>query len=206
MVGRLVEHEEIGLHHEQARQMRAHDPAAAHGLGGAIEIGFAKSQAAEDALRLRLVLVTTELRVPAERVVIFLRVSLSRAGAFGEDAHELAVLLGDGAGEFQHRFVAAGRRFLRQIPDGSVLIDDDGPGVGLAGAQDNGEESRFARAVRADQRDPLPEIDTQGNVFKERARAVAFADFGQGKHKRSMIREAEVSGKLRRCAPGGRAI
>ena len=32
VIGRLVEHEQIGLHHEQPREMRAHDPAAAHRL------------------------------------------------------------------------------------------------------------------------------------------------------------------------------
>ena len=32
MIRRLVEHEQVGLHHQQPREMRAHDPAAAHRL------------------------------------------------------------------------------------------------------------------------------------------------------------------------------
>ena len=79
MVRRLVEHEQVGLHHEQPREVRAHDPAAAHRLGGAIEIGFAKGEAAQDALGLRLELVAAELGVTAQRVVVFLGVGLARA-------------------------------------------------------------------------------------------------------------------------------
>ena len=57
------------------------------------------------------------------------------------------------------------------------------------------------RAVRPDQRDPLPEIDTQGDVLEKRARAKAFRDFRQGKHKRASIGDAGVHRK-----PGGRGF
>ena len=54
MVRRFVEQEKIGLHHQKPRQMRAHDPAAAHGARRAIEIALAKCEAGQNALCLRL--------------------------------------------------------------------------------------------------------------------------------------------------------
>ena len=51
MVRRLVEHQQVRLLHQQPRQMRAHDPAAAH-LGGPIEIFFAKAEPGENLFRL----------------------------------------------------------------------------------------------------------------------------------------------------------
>ena len=38
VVGRLVEHEEVGLHDEEAGEVGAHDPAAAHGARGTVVI------------------------------------------------------------------------------------------------------------------------------------------------------------------------
>src|SRR3954470_7528696 len=48
MVGRFIEEEEVGLLHKQPRQMCAHHPPTAHGLGGPVEIRFAKSKAGQD--------------------------------------------------------------------------------------------------------------------------------------------------------------
>ena len=48
MVGRLVEHQQVGLLHEQAREVGAHDPAAAHFTGRTVKILFAKGQAGQD--------------------------------------------------------------------------------------------------------------------------------------------------------------
>src|SRR3954469_21193044 len=54
MVGRLVKEEQLGFLNKQSRQVRAHDPPAAKGPRGAIEIRLAKSEAGENALRFRL--------------------------------------------------------------------------------------------------------------------------------------------------------
>ena len=61
--------------HEQPREMRAHDPAAAQGAGRPREIAFAKSQAGQDPLRLRLELPPAVLVENMQRVVISLVVS-----------------------------------------------------------------------------------------------------------------------------------
>jgi len=38
----------VGLHHEQPREMSAHDPAALKARAGAVEISWAKSESGED--------------------------------------------------------------------------------------------------------------------------------------------------------------
>ena len=125
VIGRLIEHQEVGFHDEEPGEVRAHDPTAAHGFGGTMEIGFAEGEAGENALGLRLVLVTAELGIAAEGVVVFLGVGAAGAGAVGENAHEPAVLGGDGDGEFENGLVAARGGFLREVADGGVLVDDN---------------------------------------------------------------------------------
>ena len=70
MVRRLVEHQQVGLLHEQARQMRAHHPAAAHLAGRTVEIGLAKTQAGEDFLRPGVELITAEFVEAVVGVVV----------------------------------------------------------------------------------------------------------------------------------------
>src|SRR5207248_1780445 len=48
MVRRFVEKKKIRFHHQQPREMRAHDPAAAQSARRAIEISFAKSEPSQD--------------------------------------------------------------------------------------------------------------------------------------------------------------
>src|SRR5207253_3379616 len=60
MVGRFVEQQEVRFLREQAPQMRAHDPAAAHLAGWAIKIFFAKTQAGEDLLGFGLEPITAQ--------------------------------------------------------------------------------------------------------------------------------------------------
>ena len=48
MVGRFVQKKEIGLLHEEAGEVGAHDPTAAEGFGFAGEVGIPKSEAAEN--------------------------------------------------------------------------------------------------------------------------------------------------------------
>ena len=67
MVRRLVEQQQVRLLHEQPRQMRAHDPAAAHLSRRAVEIRFAKAEAAQDVLRLRFELIAAEFVETAVR-------------------------------------------------------------------------------------------------------------------------------------------
>ena len=68
MVRRFVEEKEVRLHHEQPREMRAHDPAAAQRARRAIEISFAKSESGQNAFRFRLKLPAAVLIENMERI------------------------------------------------------------------------------------------------------------------------------------------
>ena len=61
MVRRLVEQQQVRLLREQTREVRAHDPAAAHFARGPVEILFAKAEAGEDLLGLGFELVAAVL-------------------------------------------------------------------------------------------------------------------------------------------------
>ena len=60
VVGWLVEHEEVRLHDEEAREMGAHDPAAGVFAGRFVEVIGFKAEAVEDFFRLGLELVSVE--------------------------------------------------------------------------------------------------------------------------------------------------
>jgi hypothetical protein len=154
MVRRLVEHEQVRLHHQQPRQVRAHDPAAAHRLRRAVKIGFAEGEPAQDALRLRFKLVSPS---SAKRPCAswYSSVSVCPFARLRKDALQLGVLRRDGGGQFEHGFVAGRGRFLRQVTERRVAVDDHRPVVGFRRAEDDREQRRLARAVRPDQRDAL---------------------------------------------------
>ena len=61
MVGRLVEHQQVGRLHQKAGQVGAHDPAAAHFAQGTVEILFAEAQAGEDLLGTGFELIAAQL-------------------------------------------------------------------------------------------------------------------------------------------------
>ena len=76
MVGRFVEQEQVGLLHEQPRQVRAHDPAAAHLFQLPIEIAVAERQPAQDRLGLRFELITAEFIEPRLHFMKIVRVGV----------------------------------------------------------------------------------------------------------------------------------
>ena len=61
VVGRFVEHEEVGLHDEEAGEVGAHDPATAHGARGTVVVGVAEGEAGENAFGFGLEVVAVEL-------------------------------------------------------------------------------------------------------------------------------------------------
>ncbi len=71
MVGGFVEKEKIGFLDKEAGEVGAHDPAPAEGAGFAIEIGIAKSEAAEDLFGARFELPSSELGEGINGFVIF---------------------------------------------------------------------------------------------------------------------------------------
>ena len=100
MVGRLIEQEQIGLHHEESGEIRAHDPTAAQGICRTIEIIFAKGETGEDAL------------------------------GFGFDFPIVLILqclVRLAAGELENRFFTGHRSLLRQVAENGALFERDFP-------------------------------------------------------------------------------
>ena len=54
MVRRFIQHQEIGLHDEEAGEVGPHDPAATEGACRFVHIAIAKGESAQDALGLHL--------------------------------------------------------------------------------------------------------------------------------------------------------
>ena len=121
MVGRLVEQQQVGLLRQQARQMGAHDPAAAHFAGRAVEIFFAETQSGEDLFRFGFEPIAAEfVETIVDVVMDILGVQrFDRMIGFPgfEDAAQFGELGRDGGGQFDDGFIADGRAFLRQIAD-----------------------------------------------------------------------------------------
>ncbi len=67
VVRRLVQQQQVRLLHQQARQVRAHHPAAAQRARAAVEVALAEGQPAQDALRQRLRLPAVVLVAMARR-------------------------------------------------------------------------------------------------------------------------------------------
>ena len=133
MVGRLVQHQQVRLLHQQAGQVRAHHPAAAHLAQGPMEILFAETQAGENLFGLRLQLVAAQLVVAGVDVIVE---SISWCAAECSDSAALIFRLQvrdfrrDGHGQFQNRFLAGRRGFLRQMADADIFLQRDRAGVG----------------------------------------------------------------------------
>src|SRR5882724_771232 len=135
MIRRFVEQKEIGLHHEQAREMSAHDPAATQGACRAVEISFAKSESCQDPFCFWFELPPAVLVKNMERIVI------RRVGmGISDPGYSCFVLLDhflrmhkvgrNGESKFEHGFVSGGSGFLRKKSDRCVLLDRDRPVIG----------------------------------------------------------------------------
>ena len=210
MVGRFVEQEQVGLHDEQPREVRAHDPAAAHFARGPLVIAGLVTQPGEHLLGLRL-----DLWV-IKRLVLGVGFEVGGAGnvagrfEFLQAGFELRHLAPFAGGEIKDGFAAGGFAFLWQVADHRPLVALDGPGVGRLVAEDDGKERRLARAVGADQRDALAVVDLHGGVFKKGPAADGFLEIADREHgfgkARSIaclslcVRQRRASRKVRQAA------
>ena len=174
MVRRLVEHEQIGLEHQQFGQMRAHDPSARHLLRRAVEIRITEGQALENPFRLRLELVAIERGELILGVTVFLRSRRPGGLVLFHEPENFLHLRGDGHGDFQHRFLAHGFRLLGQEAGDGVFIAHDFPFVGFLDSQDQTEEGGFARSVRADEGHPFAPVEGVGNPLEQGSARIAL--------------------------------
>ena len=166
--------------------MRAHDPAAAHLAGGAVEVLLAEAQAGEDLLGLGFEAVAAQLVEAVVDVVMNVLGVQRLDGMIGlpglEDAAELRVFGRDGGGQFDDGFVGHRGAFLRQIADGDAAFAGDVAGIGGFLPENDGEKRGLAGAVRADQPDAVLAVHLERGVGEQNAFAVCLADAGQSQH------------------------
>ena len=118
MVGGLVEEKKLRFLDEKAREMGAHDPAAAESFRRPIEIRFAKGEPRQDTLCLGLELPAAMLVKGMERFVMFRRIFRRgfqdplRFGQFGRNRTR----------SFQDGLVARRSVFLGQKPHGRRFL------------------------------------------------------------------------------------
>ena len=143
VVGRLIKHEKIGFHDEQAGEVGAHDPSAAHGAGGDVEVGLAEGEAGENAFGFGFEVVTVVLDEGGDGFVMFGRV-------FARESAKGGIGLGHGrgcaGGELEHGFFSGGCAFLGEEADGASALEIDRAFVGGIVAEDEGEEGRCSEA------------------------------------------------------------
>lgn len=132
MVCRLVEHEEIRFHHEEAREMGAHDPSAAQFAHGPQVIALAEGQTVENAFRLGLEVKAIEPFETQPGVVVFGFVGAILPLEEEERAPKLHHFRGDRGGEFEHGFVACGGVFLGRKPKVTRLSSVMDPSSGIS--------------------------------------------------------------------------
>ena len=176
VVGRLVEQQQVRAAHQRLREVEPHAPAAREARDGLVELLRGEAEAEKQCLGARAHGVGVGI---GER-----RVQL---------AHQRAIpgrLRGSELGfqVAQRRIAidrALGRRplerrgLLRHVGDAPVRREFDLALVGVQLAAQQGEETRLARAVGADQPDALAGIEGEVSAFEERLRAARERDLGE---------------------------
>jgi len=169
MVGRLVEQQQIGLGNQRLGQQHAPPPAAGKLGQSAVGRQLQTAQGTFDQLlqapailgfqRLlhvhQLVEIVLVLDVHAEVVVL------------GQQFADAFQPLGD---DIEHRTVIGARQLLRQLADLQTRRAPDLAVVGAAIALDQAQHARLARAVAADDADPLTPRDLPGHAVEQRRR------------------------------------
>jgi len=186
VVGRLVEQEEVRLHDEQAGKARAHNPAAAHLAGLAVELRFAEAEAAQHLPGLGLDLCVVQ------RVVLGVRFEILGAGdiaglfEFVQALLQTRQLVHAAGGDIENGFVTVRLGLLRQVAHHGPFVARDDAGVGLLLLENDGEEGGLARAVRPDKRDTVAVVHAEGGVFEEHASAQGHLQITNRKHELSV--------------------
>jgi hypothetical protein len=182
VVRRLVEHQEVGLHHEQAGEVGAHDPTAGILAGGFMEVGFLVAETGENFLRLRFELIA----VDEGELVLGVRVVRVTVGAgrlvLAHRAEDVDHLRVDAHGDFENRLVARVAGFLREVTGDRVFIALDRAFIRIVLAEDHAEKGRFARAVRTDESDAFAPVDGHLGLTEQGASAEGLGELVNAEH------------------------
>jgi hypothetical protein len=161
VIGRFVEQQERGLADEQAGEVRAHDPAAGERLGELLVVGLAEAEAGEDLLRAWLKGIVD---IP---VVVVLRLELAAAG-----------------GNLQDCLIADRGALLRKEAEVRPAFPLDQAFVRLVFAEDDVEEGGLARAVGADESEPVRPRNIQRDLREQGAGPVGLGKIGNRQHRK----------------------
>ena len=187
VVGGFVEHEEVGLHHEEASEVGAHDPATAEFACGSIEVGATVAEAGEHALGFCVDLRVGEGLVFGVCFEVIGSVDIAFGFEFAEAGFEGGDFAGAAGGDVEDGFVADGLGFLGKEADHCPRIAFDGAGVRFVAFEDEGEEGAFAGAVGSDEGDAFPVVDLHTGFFEE-GDAVGFFQVANREHFCRIIR------------------
>ena len=170
MVGRLVEQQQVRLLDEQAREVRAHHPAAAHRAqragrspargtparrGSSWPSARAGSRRARRTASARSWKSSDSASWPASNAFIRRWSSMTSGVMPGR--------------QLEHGLVADRRGFLRQMADRRLRSTRHFARVRRVAPEDEREERGLARAVRADQPDAVLAVDLQRHVLEQHA-------------------------------------
>src|SRR5262249_54952876 len=116
VICRFVEQEQIGLLCQQAGEMGAHDPAAAHFAGWTVEVLFAEAEASENLFGFGFETIAAEFVEAIVDVVVDFFGMKGFDGMIGfpgfEDAAEFDEIGRNGGSEFDDGFITDGSVFL----------------------------------------------------------------------------------------------
>jgi hypothetical protein len=179
MVGRLVEQQQIRRHHQRAREIQAHAPAA-----GEIR----------NRLAMRLRLETEPVQQPAGACFRVVAVDVGHLlvrdgnrvpilgrhrGGFGFDDRVNPGVAGD---DEIDRGIRQRRRFLRDACDAQARRQIEIALVGLDLALDRREQARLAAAVAADHTDARAVVQREVDIGQQQAFAAPQGEIPEGNH------------------------
>ena len=122
MVGRFVEQEEVGLHHEQAGEVGAHDPATAQFLGFPLEVLLLVTESDEDLLRLGLDLGIAQGGVLGRGLAVLGRVNGAGLLEFVEPLLQCGNFSSPPGGDIKDGLLAGGLTLLGEVADHGPLV------------------------------------------------------------------------------------
>ena len=150
VIGGFVEHEEIGLHDEEASEVGTHHPAAGEFPSGLIKIGFAEAEAGEHSFGFGFDLGIAKGFVFGVGFEVDGATDIARFFAGVEDVFEALDFACSTGGDIHSGFEAKDFGFLGEIPDHRPFVAFDRSAVLFLGVEDDIKESGFSGAVGAD--------------------------------------------------------
>ena len=178
MVGRLVEQQQIRLHHQGARQ---HHPPL-HPARERLELRLAiESEPRDDALGALLdlpaaLILQLMLKLGQPCQILLARVGSQRMRAGEILVHQRAQLAEPGGHHLEDAGIDIPRHLLRQPPDPQPLTGVHPTAVGLNLPGDDPQQCGLARPIAPDQTDPLAALDGEGDLIEQGRQAVGETD------------------------------